>query len=229
MPGRPLLRDLDRRRRDHGQCLPGPGLDRRAPSARGLFDGLALSDCIRRYKTAVDDGLLKVMSKMGISVISSYRGGCNFEAVGLSRTLVDEYFPAMPSRLSGIGLTGIQQKVLELHERAWAEAYTALPIGGLLPLPARRRAPCLGRQPDPHAAGRGRDRFLFDLQEVQRRRGQAAADLPARPARLQDRGHHGGADRGGRIDHFDPQALRHPGHVTGRARARRPTAPSTSR
>ena len=74
--------------------------------------------------------MLKVMSKMGISVISSYRGGCNFEAVGLSRTLVDEFFPGMPSRISGIGLNGIQQKVAGLHERAWNDAFVALPVGG---------------------------------------------------------------------------------------------------
>ncbi|HSR70989.1 MAG TPA: glutamate synthase large subunit, partial [Kiloniellales bacterium] len=97
---------------------------------RGLFGDLGLEDCIRRYRTAVDDGLLKIMSKMGISVLSSYRGGYNFEAVGLSRTLVDEYFSGMPSRISGIGLTGIQQKALALHERAWAEDYVALPVGG---------------------------------------------------------------------------------------------------
>ena len=97
---------------------------------RGLFGEMSLEDCVQRYKKAVDDGLLKLMSKMGISVISSYRGGYNFEAVGLSRTLVDEFFPAMPSRISGIGLTGIQQKVLELHRRAWAEDYVALPVGG---------------------------------------------------------------------------------------------------
>ncbi len=97
---------------------------------RGLFGETSLEECIRRYKTALDDGLLKVMSKMGISVLSSYRGGYNFEAVGLSRTLVDEYFPDMPSRISGIGLTGIQQKLLDLHARAWSEDYVALPVGG---------------------------------------------------------------------------------------------------
>src|SRR5690606_31706318 len=86
--------------------------------------------CLERFKRAVDDGLLKVMSKMGIAVISSYRGGCNFEAVGLSRTLVAEYFPAMPSRISGIGMSGLQQKVLEQHARAWSEDFVALPVGG---------------------------------------------------------------------------------------------------
>jgi glutamate synthase (NADPH/NADH) large chain len=97
---------------------------------RSLFGDMELEECIRRFKTAVDDGLLKIMSKMGISVLSSYRGGANFEALGLSRTLVDEYFPSMPSRLSGIGLTGIQQKALELHGRAWSEDFVALPVGG---------------------------------------------------------------------------------------------------
>jgi glutamate synthase (NADPH/NADH) large chain len=97
---------------------------------RGLFGDRPLEDCVHAYIKAVDDGLLKIMSKMGIAVISSYRGGCNFEAVGLSRTLVDEYFMPMPSRLSGIGLMGIQEKVLALHARAWSEDFVALPVGG---------------------------------------------------------------------------------------------------
>jgi glutamate synthase (NADPH/NADH) large chain len=97
---------------------------------RGLFGDLGLEACIRRFTKAVDDGLLKVMSKMGISVLSSYRGARLFEAVGLSRTLVDEYFPGMPSRISGIGLAGIHQKVLDMHRRAWDSAIAALPVGG---------------------------------------------------------------------------------------------------
>ena len=51
------------------------------------------------------------MSKMGISVVSSYRGGCNFEAVGLSRAIVADYFPGMSSRISGIGIAGIEKKL----------------------------------------------------------------------------------------------------------------------
>ncbi|MEJ2026612.1 MAG: glutamate synthase large subunit, partial [Limibacillus sp.] len=97
---------------------------------RGLFGDMTLADALQRFKQAMDEGLLKVMSKMGISVISSYRGGCNFEAVGLSRTLVDEYFPGMTSRISGIGLTGIQQKALEMHAKAWREDVVTLPVGG---------------------------------------------------------------------------------------------------
>jgi glutamate synthase (NADPH/NADH) large chain len=98
---------------------------------RGLFPAnMTLEACVGRYKQAVDQGLLKIMSKMGISVISSYRGAYNFEAVGLSRTLVAEYFPGMTSRISGIGLAGVQHKTLEMHRRAFSEDIVALPIGG---------------------------------------------------------------------------------------------------
>ncbi|NNG03649.1 MAG: glutamate synthase large subunit, partial [Inquilinus sp.] len=97
---------------------------------RGLFGDLSLETCIANYKKAVGDGLLKIMSKMGISIISSYRGGCNFEAVGLSRSMVAEFFPRMPSRISGIGLSGIQKKVLEQHRRAHDEQIVTLPVGG---------------------------------------------------------------------------------------------------
>ena len=101
-----------------------------ARHARGLFGKLSLGQCLANYKKALDEGLLKVMSKMGISVLSSYRGGCNFEAVGLSRSLVAEFFPGMPSRISGIGLRGVQEKIAEQHSRAFDEDVIALPIGG---------------------------------------------------------------------------------------------------
>lgn len=96
---------------------------------RGLLDG-PLSEAMGRYGAAVDAGLLKIMSKMGISVISSYRGGLNFEAVGLSRALVAEYFPGMLSRISGIGLSGIQKKAEAVHDKAFAQSQDILPIGG---------------------------------------------------------------------------------------------------
>ena len=98
--------------------------------ARGLFGDRPLNECIQRYHDAINAGLLKVMSKMGISVLSSYRGGYNFEAIGLSRTLVSEFFPGMSSRISGIGLTGIQRKVAQMHAQAWDAAVVTLPVGG---------------------------------------------------------------------------------------------------
>ncbi len=96
---------------------------------RGLIEGTLL-DAMRRYRDAIDAGLLKIMSKMGISIISSYRGGLNFEAVGLSRAMVAEYFPGMQSRISGIGVAGIQRKLEEVHAKGWAGSADILPIGG---------------------------------------------------------------------------------------------------
>ncbi len=96
---------------------------------RGLIEG-PLSAAVNRFRLAIDAGLLKIMSKMGISVLSSYRGGLNFEAVGLSRAMVAEYFPGMPSRISGIGLHGIQHKLEDVHAKGWKTGQDVLPIGG---------------------------------------------------------------------------------------------------
>ena len=98
---------------------------------RGLFGDDSLEESLGKYKKAIQDGLLKIMSKMGISVLSSYRGGYNFEAVGLSRALVARFFPGMNSRISGLGLSGIQTKVLRMHAKAYDEAAVPLPVGGL--------------------------------------------------------------------------------------------------
>ena len=97
---------------------------------RGLFAGQSLEECIRAYKKAIDQGLLKIIAKMGISVISSYRGGYNFEAVGLSRSLVAEFFPGMTSRISGIGLAGIAKKSISQHRAGFGAADAILPVGG---------------------------------------------------------------------------------------------------
>ncbi|WP_298294718.1 glutamate synthase large subunit [uncultured Litoreibacter sp.] len=96
---------------------------------RGLLD-TNLTEAVARYRNAIDQGLLKIMAKMGISVISSYRGGLNFEAVGLSRAMVNEFFPGMQSRISGIGVSGIQTKVEEVHRLGWQGGQDVLPIGG---------------------------------------------------------------------------------------------------
>ncbi|KAB2886983.1 MAG: glutamate synthase large subunit [Albidovulum sp.] len=96
---------------------------------RGLIEG-SLVEAMRRYRDAIDAGLLKIMSKMGISVVSSYRGGLNFEAVGLSRAMVAEYFPGMQSRISGIGVSGIQHKLEEIHAKGWKGGADVMPVGG---------------------------------------------------------------------------------------------------
>ena len=151
---------------------------------RGLFGDLTLEQCLYRFKKAIDEGLLKIMSKMGISIISSYRGGCNFEAVGLSRALVAEHFPGMVSRISGIGLAGIQKKVLEQHAHRLFRGCHRPADRRLLQVPPQRRAARLGSRSDPHASAGGGDRQLSDLQEVHGSDQQAPADPAPRPARL---------------------------------------------
>ena len=96
-----------------------------------LFGQYNFDECVERYIKSVNAGLLKIMSKMGISVLSSYRGGCNFETVGLSRTIVNEYFPGVVSKISGIGLTGIEKKIRAIHKEAFESTDTILPIGGM--------------------------------------------------------------------------------------------------
>ncbi len=96
-----------------------------------LFGKLNYEECIERYIKSINFGLLKIMSKMGISVLSSYRGGCNFEALGLSRTIVSEYFHGVTSKISGIGLAGIEEKLKNIHKEAFQGNDNVLPIGGI--------------------------------------------------------------------------------------------------
>ena len=96
-----------------------------------LFGKIDFESCVMKFKKSIDSGLLKIISKMGISVISSYRGGCNFEAVGLSRAIISDYFPGMSSRISGIGIIGIEKKIKELHAKFNTKNVFTLPIGGL--------------------------------------------------------------------------------------------------
>ncbi len=98
---------------------------------KGLFKDYTYEECVERYKKAVDQGLLKIMAKLGISVVSAYRGGFNFEVVGLSRSMVNEYFIGVQSRISGIGLSGVEYKIKELHKYAYSGDIATLPIGGI--------------------------------------------------------------------------------------------------
>jgi glutamate synthase (NADPH/NADH) large chain len=117
---------------------------------RGLLEGTLL-DAMRRYRDAIDAGLLKIMSKMGISVISSYRGGLNFEAVGLSRAMVAEYFPGMHSRISGIGLAACSTRSKRFTPRA-GRAGRRSAHRRLLQGAAQRRKARLGSADHAHAA-----------------------------------------------------------------------------
>jgi glutamate synthase (ferredoxin) len=82
---------------------------------------------------AATKGVIKVMAKMGISAIQSYRGAQVFEAVGLRQDVIDEYFTWTPSRVGGIGMDVIAQEVLVRHRAAFPERRVeghSLPVGG---------------------------------------------------------------------------------------------------
>ncbi len=81
---------------------------------------------------AIGKGLLKTISKMGISTIQSYRGAQIFEAVGLERELIDRHFTGTASRIGGIGLDVLAQEALERHARAYPAPHDELlPVGGV--------------------------------------------------------------------------------------------------
>lgn len=86
---------------------------------KGLLKNITANVALANFKESAGNGILKIMSKMGISIVSSYRGGCNFEAIGLARALVSEYFLSLPSRISGIGIEGIENRILKLHKQAY--------------------------------------------------------------------------------------------------------------
>src|SRR5437868_834970 len=72
----------------------------------------------KNYIKAVNDGLLKVFSKMGISTLQSYQGAQIFEAIGLNKELVDQYFTGTPSRIEGVGLDVLAKEAIEKHRYA---------------------------------------------------------------------------------------------------------------
>ena len=75
-----------------------------------------------KFIKAINKGLLKIFSKMGISTVQSYCGAQIFEAIGLNRTLVDRYFTGTPSRIEGIGIREIGEETLRRHAMAYEPA-----------------------------------------------------------------------------------------------------------
>jgi glutamate synthase (NADPH/NADH) large chain len=101
----------------------------------GVLSGLTERKAVKNYVKAAGKGILKVMSKMGISTVASYTGAQIFEAVGLERALVDEYFTGTASRIEGIDLDVIAAEVAARHAIAFPDrpeelAHRELPVGG---------------------------------------------------------------------------------------------------
>lgn len=100
----------------------------------GALVGVESGTAVRNYVKALGKGVLKIMSKMGISTVSSYCGAQVFEAVGLDSQLIERYFRGTPSKIGGVDLDGIHVEVAARHAHAWPEPGTAtsdrLAVGG---------------------------------------------------------------------------------------------------
>ncbi|MFK5973356.1 MAG: glutamate synthase large subunit [Flavobacteriaceae bacterium] len=91
-------------------------------------------EAIENYNKAIGKGILKVMNKIGISTLNSYRGSQLFECIGINTKTVDKYFPNTPTRIQGIGLYEIEKEIAKRHQKAFAKKQVAanldLEIGG---------------------------------------------------------------------------------------------------
>ncbi len=91
-------------------------------------------EAIKNYNKAIGKGILKVMNKIGISTLNSYRGSQLFECIGINTVTVEKYFPNTPTRIQGIGLYEIEKEIAKRHQNAFGKKEVAanldLEIGG---------------------------------------------------------------------------------------------------
>jgi glutamate synthase domain-containing protein 2/glutamate synthase domain-containing protein 1/glutamate synthase domain-containing protein 3 len=136
-----LIADAGDARDDHQlACLLAFGADAVCPwAARATLseavrqDGGSRDDvdeARRRYHRALTNGLLKILSKMGVSTLRSYRGAQLFEAIGLGRDLIEAWFPGTPSSIGGLELDGLAGEVLDRHAAGFAQDIAGLEEGG---------------------------------------------------------------------------------------------------
>src|SRR5947209_8291323 len=126
----------------HFCCLAGYGAEAINPylafeTLRAMRDKLPQKlddkEIVKRYIKSIDKGILKVMSKMGISTYQSYCGAQIFDAVGLKSDFVAEYFTGTATRIEGVGLSQIAEETVRRHRDAFGDApiyRTALDVGG---------------------------------------------------------------------------------------------------
>jgi glutamate synthase domain-containing protein 2/glutamate synthase domain-containing protein 1/glutamate synthase domain-containing protein 3 len=98
-----------------------------------LAEGITFEKALSNFKKAINKGLLKTFSKMGISTLQSYRGAQVFEAIGLNKQLVEQYFTGTVSRIEGVGLDVLAQEAVLKHNHAFrpmSEFEPELSVGG---------------------------------------------------------------------------------------------------
>ncbi|KAK6462094.1 glutamate synthase [Scheffersomyces coipomensis] len=136
-----IIESAEAREVHHACCLVGYGADGINPylaietlirmKGEGLLKDAALTPdkIIKNYKYAVDSGILKVMSKMGISTLASYKGAQIFEALGVDNSVIDRCFTGTASRIKGVTFEYIAQDAFSMHERGYPTRFTSKPIG----------------------------------------------------------------------------------------------------
>ena len=94
----------------------------------------SVDEAIKNYNKAIGKGVLKVMNKIGISTLNSYRGSQLFECIGINTKTVEKYFPNTPTRIQGIGLYEIEKEISKRHKKAYSDqeipANMDLEVGG---------------------------------------------------------------------------------------------------
>ena len=185
----------------HFACLAGYGAEAINPylafeTIIAMKDRLpaALDDyeIVKRYIKSIGKGLLKVMSKMGISTYQSYCGAQIFDAVGLKADFVAKYFVGTHTRIEGVGLAEIAEETARRHAEAFGDApvyKTALDVGGEYAYRTRGEDHAWTAEVGLHAAACGARQFAGSLQgfrENPQRAVRAAVDA-ARPVPDQDR------------------------------------------
>lgn len=95
---------------------------------------ITFEEAVENYNKAIGKGILKVMNKIGISTLNSYRGSQLFECIGINSNVVDKYFPNTPTRIQGIGLYEIEKEIAKRHQKAFSKKKVAgtldLEMGG---------------------------------------------------------------------------------------------------
>ncbi len=187
---------------------------------QGVLPNTDAKKACKNFVKAIGKGLRKVMSKMGISTYMSYTGAQIFEAVGLSRALVDKYFTGTTSTVEGIGVFEIAEEAIRIHRTAFSEDPVlegALDAGGEYAFRVRGEEHMWTPDAIAKLQHSTRNNSFDDLQGVRadhQRSEQAPHDLP-RPVRVPLRPVRARSDRRGGAGQRDRQALLHRRHVAG--------------
>lgn len=135
-----IIETAEAREVHHACCLVGYGADAINPylaietlirmNKEGLLKKeMSDEEIIKNYKNSVDAGILKVMSKMGISTLASYKGAQIFEALGVDNSVIDRCFAGTASRIKGVTFEYIAQDAFSMHERGYPNRDTVKPKG----------------------------------------------------------------------------------------------------